>query len=153
MLSLESCSSQKRILPSNRFGSVFGFSSGIGTGGSSPEENSGQITIRKATKNRKWYLPIISNKALSPSAKIVLLDFSVIWHHESYGDPYPQKLTNIGNTKKLVHHLFSIRTPQCTQETFHCNRCNVSWLTNTFIGTKMLDMIQGHNRRPNISIS
>ena len=33
--SLESCSSQNRILPSTRFGSVIGFSAGTGTGGNS----------------------------------------------------------------------------------------------------------------------
>ena len=33
--SLDSCSSQNRILPSTRFGSVIGFSTGTGTGGSS----------------------------------------------------------------------------------------------------------------------
>ena len=33
MPSLDSCSSQNKILPSTRFGSVIGFSTGTGTGG------------------------------------------------------------------------------------------------------------------------
>lgn len=53
--SLESCSSQNKILPSTRFGSVIGFSTGTGTGGKPaqtevlaaiPSSISGHPTVR-----------------------------------------------------------------------------------------------------------
>ena len=53
MLSLDICSSQNRILPSTRLGSVIGFSDGTGTGGSAAPAAEAARTAKPATDAAK----------------------------------------------------------------------------------------------------